>query len=480
MKKKAIVIIGLFLALATVALVYTVQYLNHSDALPPVVNGHPPVTHITPPLSTGPVMAQKGNVEFEWKLGNPYLLKGGSGDVFLDLRVSGRPLKNAARKPLNLVLVIDRSGSMGSENKLEQVKNAAAAIVSQMSSTDRLAVVIYDDTIQTLIPSSPVENKDYLRERIYELSPGGSTNLCGGMIQGFEEVRRNIRKNYLNRMILLSDGLANIGITEPEQITAQARNIRANSISVSTMGVGVDYNENLMANIADYSGGNYYYIGNDINMATVFEREWNLMQKVIATNARAEFRLAHGVDIVDVAGFKWEKAGSKVTIEIPDIYSGETRRILVQLRGNANAVRTINLADATFRCTDISSGSPAVFATDFHPSINVIEDERIVQANFDQEVNAKAASVTASKKMEEAYRLYEDGKADKAYEAAARANDELKALGYVANEAQVARYEKMVQQMAPGAAPAPTTVAGKDFLKKQKEEERKTQQSNPQ
>src|SRR5687767_9788241 len=82
------------------------------------------------------------------------------------------------------------------------------------------------------------------------------------------------RPDHVNRVILLSDGLANVGIIDPSQIAALAQRIRENSVSVSTMGVGVDFNETLMANVADHSGGNYYYISKDVNMADVFRREW--------------------------------------------------------------------------------------------------------------------------------------------------------------------------------------------------------------
>ena len=168
------------------------------------------------------VTASNSNVRFEWKLGNPYLLKNSNGEVYLDLRVSGKALENQDRKKMNLVLVIDRSGSMASENKLENVKSAALQIIENMNPTDRLAIVIYDDTVQTVLHSTPVENKEQLREIVAGLSPGGSTNLHGGLMQGYAEARRNLRQDSVNRIILLSDGLANAGIVEPDAITAEA------------------------------------------------------------------------------------------------------------------------------------------------------------------------------------------------------------------------------------------------------------------
>lgn len=469
--KKSIFLIGFFLFLAAVALVYAIQRRNASG-------GQLSTNRFVPP---GPVTTSTGNeaVQFEWKLGNPYLLKNGDGSVFLDLRVTGKTLPNQDRKRMNLVLVIDRSGSMGSENKLEQVKNAAAQIINNMNASDRLAVVIYDDSVQTLIPSSSVEDKERLKELIYSLSPGGSTNLSGGMMQGFEEARRNFRRDHVNRIVLLSDGLANAGVVEPDQIAAQAKLIRENSISVSAMGVGIDYNENLMANIADSSGGNYYYISRETNMADIFRREWNLMQSTVASGARITMGLGEGVDVIDVAGFQYQTNGNKLTIEVPDISSGESKRILVQLRAPAGATRIVDLGTGSLTYTDLTGSQPKTAGLTFHPSIRVVDDSSLVASNNNREVAAKAASVKASKDMEDAYRKWEDGDKAGAWGVASSALQQLNALGYSENEKQVDRYNQAVQQMSP-AVPEPPPDDKKDFMKRQKEAERVAQQTEAQ
>jgi Ca-activated chloride channel family protein len=476
-KKKIILLSAIFLFLAVTAIVYSNWYCPQGDTsrhyservIPGTISQPKPIT----------VSSPSSNVLFEWKLGNPYLLKNGSGDVFLDLRVNGKPLPDVKRKQMNLVLVIDRSGSMGSENKLVQVKNAAASIIENMNATDRLAVVIYDDTVQTLIPSSPVENKARLREIIYSLSPGGSTNLCGGIQQGFEEARRNFNRNYVNRIILLSDGLANAGITDPDQINAEAKQIRENFISVSTMGVGIDYNENLMANLADVSGGNYYYVSKEVNMAEVFRKEWNLMQNLIATNARATFQLGKNVDVVDVAGFQWEKKGTKLTIQVPDIYSGENKRILVQLHAPADTLKVVPLGTGELAFTEVTGEKAIPVNLTFAPSIRVVEDQNLVAKNFSREVQTKVSQVAASRRMQEAYRLLEEGKREDAYNVAYDAEQKLRSLGYVENKAQLNRYKSVLGMLSPATA-ALSEPDAKDMLKKQKEADRTEVQSEPQ
>lgn len=464
--RKPLLLIGIFFMIAAIAIVYAQRRMDIAQSSR-YINQQTPL-----PVS-------KGNVEFEWKLSNPYLLRtDGLNDAYLDLRVTGKALARMDRKPLNLVLVIDRSGSMADENKLEQVKQSSVQILNQMNPEDRLAIVIYDDTVQTILPSTRIESAETIRELLYGLSPGGSTNLAGGLQQGFEEIRKNFRQDSVNRIILLSDGLANVGIVDPEQIAAVARSIRERSISVSTMGVGVDYNENLMANIADHSGGNYYYISKDVNMAEIFRREWNLMQSVVANNAVATFQLAKGVEAADVAGFQWNVENRTLRIPLPDIYSGETKRVLIHLRAPASVKTAVVLGSGEFTCTDISSGKPRMIAHTFTPSVQIIEDPKMVQSNYDRNIQIKVASVEASKKMEAAYNKWESGDQAAAEELANDAKNQLRALGYIENQKQAERYEGFLQTLASPAPVAPE--AKKDVLKRQKEADRQVQQSSPQ
>lgn len=475
--RKSLIVIGIFVVLAAVALVFGLNQFgvgNISGITHPIPSTGNPGT-IDPNTVPNIVSNSESNIQFEWKLGNPYVYNNGNGEAFLDMRVTGKQSNSSDRKRMNLVLVIDRSGSMGSENKLEQVKTSAVEILNNLNPSDRLAIVTYDDSINTLLPSTSVEDKNYIRELIYGLHPGGSTNLSGGMMAGFAEAQRNFREDSVNRIVLLSDGLANVGIVDPTQIANQAKRIRENKISVSAMGVGIDYNENLMASIADYSGGNYYYINQETSMASVFQKELNLMQNLIGTNAKATFELNRGVEVVDIAGYKWEQSGRKLTIQVPDVYSGETKRIMVQLKVPTDSGNNVVLGSGQFVCTDISKKKPVLFTANFQPSVKVISDINMVNSNFDKEIRERSQSVLASRKMEKAYALYEEGKADEAQSLANETVEQLKALGYIGNEDQVKRYEQNASTL--GGAIAPSSAPAKDFLKKQKEQERDLQQN---
>jgi Ca-activated chloride channel homolog len=475
--RKSLIVIGIFVVLAAVALVFGLEQFGVGN-----ITG---ITHPIPPTgnpgtidpNTVPniVSNSESNIQFEWKLGNPYVYNNGNGEAFLDLRVTGKQSNSSDRKRMNLVLVIDRSGSMSSENKLEQVKNSAVEILNNLNPSDRLAIVTYDDSINTILPSTSVEDKNSIRELIYGIRPGGSTNLCGGMMAGFVEAKQNFRDDSVNRIVLLSDGLANVGIVDPAEISNQAKRIRENKISVSAMGVGIDYNENLMASIADYSGGNYYYINQETSMASVFQKELNLMQNLIGTNAKATFELNRGVEVVDIAGYKWEQSGRKLTIQVPDVYSAETKRIMVQLKVPTDSSKSIVLGSGQFVCTDISKKHPVLFTANFQPSVKVIADMAMVKSNEDKDMKQRSESIIASRDMEKAYALYEEGKADEAEVVAQKAVQRLKTEG-ASNVGQIQRYDgNMINLNA--AAPPPSSAPAKDFLKKQKEQERDLQQN---
>ena len=477
--RKSLIVIGIFVVLAAVALVFGLEQFGVGNItgithpIPPTAN---PGT-IDPNTIPNVVSNSESNIQFEWKLGNPYVYNG-NGDAYLDLRVTGKQSNSSDRKRMNLVLVIDRSGSMSSENKLEQAKSSAVEILNNLNPSDRLAIVTYDDSVNTLLPSTSVEDKTYIRDLIYGISAGGSTNLCGGMTAGFAEAQQNFRNDSVNRIVLLSDGLANVGIVDPSQIANEAKRIRENKISVSTMGVGIDYNENLMASIADYSGGNYYYINQETSMASVFQKELNLMQNLIGTNAKATFDLNSGVQVVDIAGYKWEQSGRKLTIQVPDVYSGETKRIMVQFKVPTDSGKSIVLGSGQFVCTDISKKQPVLFTANFQPSIKVISDINMVKNNEDKDMKQRSESVIASRDMEKAYALYEEGKADEAQLVAGKAVQRLKTEGS-ANVRQIERYDSNLVNLS-ATAPAPETPPAKDFLKKQKEAERKVQQAEQQ
>ena len=166
--------------------------------------------------------------------------------IEITLKASTAPI-SGNRSPLNLALVIDRSGSMAGE-KLAYVKQAACHVLGLLDARDYLAIYAFDDKVRRVASSNPLtlERRDDLRRRLQQLDSGGMTNLFDGWLAGAEAVAMHLREEAINRVLLLSDGQANRGKTDLEELAHHTEELYRRGVSTSTFGVGLDYNERLL------------------------------------------------------------------------------------------------------------------------------------------------------------------------------------------------------------------------------------------
>lgn len=279
------------------------------------------------------VVSSRGAITFTTGLDNDYYQLDSvnrTGYLYLETKVGYYLNENAGKVPLNISIVIDRSGSM-SGDKMSYAKKAAADIVNKLTADDYVSVIIYDDKVEVLQTQTPVTDKAFILSKIDKIVPGGSTNLWGGTEKGYAEVKSNYKKSFVNRVLLISDGLANVGITSNTEIRKLVQNYKdQEGVTLSTFGVGLDYNELLMTDMAEAGNGNYYFIESPDKMAALFDKELNGLLRVAAQNAELKIKLPRGVTVQKVFSYKYEQKGEELVIKFRDLFSEETKGVLIR------------------------------------------------------------------------------------------------------------------------------------------------------
>lgn len=230
-----------------------------------------------------------------------------SGDrTYLQVGLQAMEGEAPRRPPLNIALVIDRSGSMGGENKFVEAKAAARELVNRLRGDDVLSIVTFHSTASVLVPAGSVRDKAALKETINSLQMGGGTNIYDGLKLGFREAKKNAyRENGVNLVLLLSDGEVTAGINDSEAFRKLvAQNVDAGDIQTSTVGMGIAFNEELMAMLAREGKGNYHFLKDSGDTTQVFARELDDLSHIVAKAVKVRIDLAPGVGLVRVLGTK--------------------------------------------------------------------------------------------------------------------------------------------------------------------------------
>jgi len=283
----------------------------------------------TPPSST---------ITFKSTPFNTYWMKGESdSEFYLYVHLEGMNYTAAeeVRAPYNLSLVIDKSGSMGG-TKIAYAKQALNYVIDQLSERDVISLVEYSDGVLTRNEPISVTNKAALHAKVNEIYASGSTNLSGGMTRGFELVESAAKfaaseGNYVHRVMLLSDGLANAGVTSQAGICDIVRKYSEKNYTISTFGVGADYNETLMAAIANAGGGRYHFIQSPEEMPKIFEEELNGISNLVAKDVHLEIEYpADKVSFKSVGLYPSINNNGKLDIRLSDLFSEEQKVVLIK------------------------------------------------------------------------------------------------------------------------------------------------------
>lgn len=246
------------------------------------------------------------------------------------LRIEGEARRDDERVPLNLSIVLDRSGSMAGE-KMEAAKQAARELVQRLSPVDTVSVVAFDTTVETIAEPGTGEAQQDLASRIAKIFAGATTNLSGGWLKGREYVAAHRRDEVMNRVLLMTDGLANVGVTDPARLRELCRSAARAGVTTTTIGFGEGFHEELLQAMADAGGGATYYIEEIDQAHGVFEEELEGLLSVCAQNLEVALVPTAGNEFVQVwHDYPSESNGDELKLSIGDLYAREPRLVLAE------------------------------------------------------------------------------------------------------------------------------------------------------
>lgn len=259
-----------------------------------------------------------------------YFPCGGTEKAYLLVELKGNAVIHTNRAPINVGLVLDRSGSMSGQPLAHSLK-ACQYVTDQMGEGDLLSMVAFDDEVETIFPPEKVIYKDGMKSKIAAIEPGGSTNLSGGLLLGAQFVTDAKQDGMVNRVLLLSDGHANEGITDRGKLSRIAKEYQSMGIGISTLGVGHRFDEELMEAIADGGGGNFYYIEKPDDIPGIFAKELQGVLSVCGQNMRLKLRAPETAEVLRVYGYKPVNQQDGWSFSLGDIYDQEVKSLLIEM-----------------------------------------------------------------------------------------------------------------------------------------------------
>ncbi len=406
---RTVLFLSLAGALALTALVLGLPQLGTVQPPKPVT---PVVVAPVPPTPPPPVQATPGSLTLTSRLSHPYI-PAGTSEVFATLDLTGAEVPGAKRSAVNLALVIDRSGSM-SGYKLAQAKQAARHLVGLLREEDRLAIVHYGSDVKSLpsLPATP-GNRERMLQYIDGIWDEGGTNIGAGLSAGRYQLSTAQGQFSVNRLILMSDGQPTEGITDDAGLTQQARELRAAGVTLSAIGVGTDFNEDLMQAFAEYGAGAYGFLEDAGQLATLFQKDLQQATTSVAREVTLTFALPPGTSLGEVMGYRAHQSGNVVSVSLPDFSAGQLERVVVRLNVTEGTVgRTVPVVDVKLAYTDLIRNVGV--RNDVSLSAVVTDRNEEVLARQDKEATVYAVRARSAANMQKAAEALRSGRKDEA------------------------------------------------------------------
>lgn len=366
-------------------------------------------------LAFGTASLEAKQCQLEVSTPQPVLQSGKKQTICLKVGVKGFEMKSEKeRSPLNVSLVIDRSSSMTGD-KIEQAKEAAIQTLNRLNSKDIVSVVGYDSEVEVLVPATKLTDRASVERKIREIRASGFTALYGGTEAGAKEVRKFLEKEYVNRVILLSDGQANRGPSSVADLAKLGAALGKEGISVTTLGLGQGYNEDLMAKLAATSDGNHTFIEKSEQLASIFQEEFNTALSVVAQEIDCTVKLPEGMRPIRSLNMDVEIKGQEVKFGWNQIYSSHERYMMLEVEIPAFEDGTVReLAQATLSYTNMETKTVDKLSSKV--DVRFSSSEVRVKDSINKPVMEEYIELVANENNKKAMKLRDEGKVKEAQE----------------------------------------------------------------
>lgn len=422
----------------------------------------PDRAHTPPPVGPEPTPSPvevtealvPAELEVQGELANRYLPADAVTEVMARIRVHSPESPDGRRPRATIGVVVDTSASMEGE-AIAQARGAALTLLEGLRDGDVLSVVTFGSASQVLVPNTVLgpDTRPQIRTAIEAMAATGTTDLAGGLRASLAQLQGQARAGEINRMVLVSDGVPN----DPSPLATLAQQARGAGISITALGLGLEYHETLLGQIAQASGGTFHFVEDPAEVAAVFSEEVLSIDRLAARGVSLTLTPGPGVQIAEVSGHAGGYQGSNLVIGLPDMAEGETRQVIVKLAvGEHYDGATVELLDGVVGYTDARTNT--VMQQRTFLSARATDDDEQRAQGVDLDVALAAARATTAAATLEIMAIARRGQVEAATVKLDAAVEHARALSERVPDAALAKLIDDLVELRPtlpGLAPAP-------------------------
>ncbi|MEX1362567.1 MAG: VWA domain-containing protein [Nannocystaceae bacterium] len=427
---------------------------------PPVSPEPPPTEVVDPAAAQDPTRLEPVELEVSTELSNRTVVAQRAGEVFARIEVRAPAPGDSPRPRANVGLVVDTSASMRGD-AIARAREAALTLLEGLSEGDVLCVVAFGSAVEVLVPATALDegSRPRIRAAIEGMEATGTTDLAGGLQAGLQQVQGGARPDQINRLVLLSDGVPN----DETPIVNLAQVARNSGVSITALGLGLEYHETLLGQLAQVSGGKFHFIEEPAEVAAVFRDEVLSIEQLAARSLSVTLTPGPGVSIVDVPGLSVGRSGRQAVVGLPDLAQGKTLQLVVKLAvGEHRDGATVELLDGVVGYVDARTGQGQQQRT--FVAATATADAAEHEAGMNLPVAVAAARATTAAATLHIVSLARSGQVDEARRTLDQTVAQAKALSKKMPDSELARLVDDLVELRPtlpGLAPPPPPKVAK-------------------